>query len=114
GQSRPMVAQDDPGTWARQALNRFREWAGAGSETVNDLHDWRKTRLSRALVVTGQKLAEEWDQQLSRRLFALMEHAGARVAVAEAALARGQGLFQERAGGMAERRRGQAADPAQG
>src|SRR5262249_49540190 len=112
-QSLQMVAQDDPGNWARQALNRVMEWVGARSETVNDLHDWRKTRLSRALVVTSQKVAEEWDQQLSRRLFALMEHAGARVAVAEAALARVQGLFQERAEGMAERLREQAAHTAQ-
>jgi serine/threonine protein kinase len=85
-QSLQVVAQEDPANWAKQALNRVLDWVGQGGEVSTDLHDWRKTRLSKALGTTAQKLAVEWDRSLSNDLFALMEHEGARVVASETAL----------------------------
>ncbi len=89
-QAQQSLAQDDPGNWARQALTRVREWSGAGLSAgpVQEAGEWRKSRLSRALETTAQKLAAEWAGRLAETAFALMEHPGRRVAAAEAALAR--------------------------
>ncbi len=79
------LAQEDPANWAKQALTRIKDWLGAG-EGESDLGEWRKTRLTRALASASQKVADEWDQYLSKDLFALMESPGGRVAAAETAL----------------------------
>lgn len=79
------VAQEDPGNWARQAVNRVRDWIGSG-EAEGELHDWRKTRMTRTLSAAAQKAAEHWDNVLTKEIFGLMELPGARVAAAEAAL----------------------------
>src|SRR5262249_1335834 len=84
------VAAEDPGNWARQAISRVRDWVGSASQLTGENHDWRKTKLNRALASAAQKVAEEWDQQICTTLFALMEHPGARVAAAEYALGRVQ------------------------
>lgn len=79
------VAQEDAGNWAKQALGRIKDWIGSG-EGDQEVNDWRKTKLTRALGLAAQKVAEEWDQRLAQQLFALMEHPGARVVAAELAL----------------------------
>jgi hypothetical protein len=89
-QAQQSVAQDDPGAWARQALNRVREWVGVGRDEAQETPDWRKCRLHRILGSAVQRVAEEWDHQLTDTVWRLMEHSGRRVAAAEAALARFQ------------------------
>lgn len=79
------VAQEDPGNWAKQAMARVRDWVGSG-DGEQDMHEWRKTRLARALSTAAQQVAEAWDAQLSKGLFAIMDFSGARVAAAESAL----------------------------
>jgi hypothetical protein len=96
-QCQQAVAQEDAGNWARQALTRVRDWVGAGNEGSQELGDWRKTKLNRVLTGAAQKVAEDWDQQLSASLFGLMEHPGARVAAAEIALERLQHYCQNSA-----------------
>jgi hypothetical protein len=94
-QSQLSMAAEDPGNWARQAIGRVKEWVGCGSEANQENHDWRKTKLNRALASAAQKVADEWDQQLCVTLFGLMEHTGARLAAAEMALERVQLYCQQ-------------------
>ena len=82
-QSQQPVAQDDQASWARQAVHRVREWVGAGSEDEQEVNEWRKSRLNRSLAQAAQKLAEQWDQKLVQETAGLMDHPGARLAVAE-------------------------------
>ncbi len=93
-QSAQPLAQDDPGSWARQALDRVREWVGSGGDGDQEINEWRKTRLNRSLAQGAQKVAEDWDQRLARELFTLMEHPGPRLAAAEAGLVRLQTFCQ--------------------
>ncbi len=79
------LAQDDPTNWAKQALNRVRDFVGTGNDD-GEVNEWRKTRLTRTLSAAASKLAEQWDSKLSKQLFLLTEHCGARVATAELAL----------------------------
>jgi serine/threonine protein kinase len=94
-QSQQSVAQEDASGWARQALLRVREWVGPSSLpdsadlSVPAAHtEWRKSRLSRALIAAAEKVAEAWGVQFAEAAFALMEHPGRRLAAAEAALER--------------------------
>lgn len=89
-QSQQMVAQDDPGAWARQALTRVQDWLGSGLQPhgTTSLGPQRKSRLTRALENAAAKLADEWDQRFGAAAAGLMEHPGRRVALAEAALSR--------------------------
>ncbi|HZY87400.1 MAG TPA: tubulin-like doman-containing protein [Gemmataceae bacterium] len=88
-QSQQMVAQDDPGVWARQAVTRVRDWLGSGLAPpgVSAIQQ-RKSRLTKALEGSAAELAEEWDRRLAEAAAGLMEHPGRRLAVAEAALNR--------------------------
>jgi len=112
-QSLQAVAQDDPANWARQAINRIREWIGSGSNCDQEINEWRRTRLSRSLALSAQKVAEDWDQKLSQQLFGLMEHAGARVAAAELALTRVQNFCHQSIQNLRERIDQQLARSAQ-
>src|SRR5262249_46483567 len=85
-QSLQSVAQEDPGNWARQALVRVRDLIGTGGDSRPETPDWRKSRLGRALQTAAQKVAEEWDRELTGGATRLMEHPGRRVAAAGAAL----------------------------
>jgi serine/threonine protein kinase len=89
-QSQQMVAQDDPGAWARQALTRVQDWLGGGLQPpgVTNIGPQRKSRLTRALECAAGKLAEEWDQRFGSAAAGLMEHPGRRLALAEAAVNR--------------------------
>jgi hypothetical protein len=89
-QSQQMVAQDDPGAWARQALTRVQDWLGSGLQPpgTTSLGPQRKSRLTRALEQAASKLAEEWDRRFGAAAASLMEHPGRRIALAEAALNR--------------------------
>jgi hypothetical protein len=92
-QSIQLVAQEDPGNWSRQALNRVKDWVG-GVETDDDAQAWRKTRLNRTLTTAAQTVAEAWSQQVGPTLFSIMEKTGERVAAAECALTHLQQLCQ--------------------
>jgi eukaryotic-like serine/threonine-protein kinase len=89
-QSLQMVAQDDPAAWARQALTRIQDWLGSGLQApgATTVGMRRKSRLTRALEQAASQLAEQWDQHFSTAAASLMEHPGARIALAEAALQR--------------------------
>jgi len=89
-QSQQMVAQDDPGAWARQALTRVQDWLGGGLQLSGapTVGPRRKSRLTRALEHAAGQLAEQWDQHFGAAAASLMEHPGARIALAEAALHR--------------------------
>jgi eukaryotic-like serine/threonine-protein kinase len=102
------VAQDDPGGWARQALNRIREWIG-NSDGELDVGDWRKTKLNRALSGCTQKIIEEWDQRLGQEFGTLMEIPGAHLIAAEAAVAKLKHGFLQAADTQAEKLRHQTA-----
>jgi eukaryotic-like serine/threonine-protein kinase len=88
-QSQQMVAQDDPGVWARQAVTRVRDWLGSGLAPPGVAAiQQRKSRLTKALEASAAELAEEWDRRFAEAAAGLMEHPGRRLAVAEAALKR--------------------------
>jgi hypothetical protein len=95
-QSSQLVAQEDPGNWSRQALNRVKDWVG-GVEREEEMHDWRKTRLNRTLTTAAQTAAVAWGQQVGPALFSVMERAQERVAAAESALTHVQHLCHEAA-----------------
>jgi eukaryotic-like serine/threonine-protein kinase len=84
-QAMQPLAGEDPANWCRQALTRVKDWLGS-AEVEGELGEWRKTKLTRALSASAQKIAEEWEQYLSKELFNLMETPGGRVAAAELAL----------------------------
>jgi serine/threonine protein kinase len=88
-QSKESVAQDDPGTWARQTLHRVREWlgTGVGLPGVSAVQQ-RKSNLTRALEAAANQLAREWDDRLGEVIDSLMVYPGRRIAVAEAAVSR--------------------------
>ncbi len=106
------VAQEDAGNWARQALTRVKDWVGSG-EGDQEVNDWRKTRLTRALGNAAQKVAEEWEKQLAQDWLGLMEQPGARVAAAEVALAHLQAFYHNAAEAQKEGIAQQAAKTAQ-
>jgi hypothetical protein len=87
------LAQEDPSSWARQALSRIRDWVGAAGETDQELGEWRKTRLARVLSTGTQKVAEKWEQNIIADVLGLMQFPGARVAGAEAALEKLRQVF---------------------
>ncbi|HTU90858.1 MAG TPA: tubulin-like doman-containing protein [Gemmataceae bacterium] len=89
-QSQQMMAQDDPGAWARQALTRVQDWLGSGLQPpgTTTLGPRRKSRLTRALEHAAAKLAEQWEQHFGAAASSLMEHPSRRIALAEAALNR--------------------------
>jgi hypothetical protein len=84
-QSGQSIAHEDPSNWARQAVTRVKDWVGS-SEPGEEVHDWRKSRLTRTLTTAAQKAAEEWNQKALPAVFRVMEQPGERVAAAEAAL----------------------------
>jgi len=90
------LAQEDPVNWGKQALNRVRDFVGTGVDD-GEVNEWRKTKLTRALSAAALKVAEQWDHKLSQALFALTEHAGARVATAELALEKLLEFFRQTA-----------------
>jgi serine/threonine protein kinase len=94
-QSQQAVAQDDPASWAPQALSRVRDLVqasspsdGTSANTPTIGTDWHKSRLNRALFAAAEKLAESWEGQLAQVAFELMDQPGRRIAAAEAALTR--------------------------
>jgi hypothetical protein len=97
-QAQQSVAQDDPGNWARQAFLRVQDWVGA-SLNQEEHHNWRRSRVGRALASATQQVASFWDQQLSEAAYQLMESPGTRVCAAETALTRLMRFCQEAAAG---------------
>jgi serine/threonine protein kinase len=88
-QASQFVANDDPGSWARQALTRVKDWLGSGVQApgVPSLQQ-RKSKLTRALESASVQLAEQRDNQMAEVVLGLMEHPGRRIAAAEAAMLR--------------------------
>ena len=79
------VAQEDAGNWCKQAMSRIREWMGAGSDD-QEYTEWRKTKLARALAGSSTKIAEQWEQRVTKDVYDLMAFSGARVAGSEIAM----------------------------
>jgi hypothetical protein len=86
-QSLQSLAQDDPGAWAQQALNRVQDWLGGGLPPpgVTTMQQ-RRSRLTRALESASARLAEDWDVRIGDVVDRLLEHPGRRLVVGEAAL----------------------------
>ena len=101
------VAQDDPVSWAKQAINRVREFVGNPDEP--ELSEWRKTKLMRALSIATQKVVEEWNFEVRKEILSLMEHPGARIAVGEGLVDRLVKWSARMAEGQAEKIRLQIA-----
>src|SRR5262249_37448024 len=88
-QSQQAGAQDDPGAWANQARLRVRDWLGSGVPLPGiSAVQQRRSTLTRALETAAAVLAAQWDALFAETLLGLTEHAGRRIAVAEAAVAR--------------------------
>jgi hypothetical protein len=102
-QSLQSIAQDDPAGWGRQALSRVRDWIGSGTDPNQESNDWRKSKLTRALTGAAQKVAEEWDREMTAQVMGLMTHSGARVAAAEVAFTRLQDFCQASMGELKQR-----------
>jgi hypothetical protein len=113
--SQQMMAQDDPGTWAQQALGRIQDWLGNGITPPGAVAPTeargggglavglRKSRLTKALETAAQELAEQWEGRLMETAMGLMEHPGRRLAVAEVALKGFQRYCDESAAAFATR-----------
>jgi hypothetical protein len=86
-QSVQPAAQEDPGNWARQALQRVDAFVGAAPSLDTD-PGWQRSRVSRALQAAVQQVAVEWGERFGAAANGLMEQPGARVAAAEAGLNR--------------------------
>jgi serine/threonine protein kinase len=89
------LAQDDPTSWAPQALTRLRELIQPSqpNTTTNGTGDvlggeLRKSRINRALSLAADKLASEWGERLADVAFGMMDCPGQRIALAESALTR--------------------------
>jgi hypothetical protein len=103
-QAGQFIARDDPGGWARQALNRVKDWLGSGVQAagVTSLQQ-KKSKLTRALEAAAGQVAEQRESEMIEVVFGLMEHPGRRVAAAEAALARLIALLNQAATAHTER-----------
>ncbi len=99
-QSQHALAADDPGNWARQTVQRMRDWLGSGLLSTsqelgqgrgeinyNPIHQ-RKSKVTRALESAANTLAERWDKRFTEAVSQVMEHPGERLALAELALER--------------------------
>jgi hypothetical protein len=80
----------------------LRDWVGSPGEAGAEFTEWRKSRLSRALLAAAQKVAEEWDQRIAERAFELMTHPGARLSAAERVLTKLQRHYAAAAEALAE------------
>jgi eukaryotic-like serine/threonine-protein kinase len=88
-QAHMAQARDEPGTWARQASERVRNWLGGGVSLpgVNAVQV-RRSPLTKALEAAAADLAVEWEKKMLEGLTELMGQPGRRIAIAEAALGR--------------------------
>ncbi len=97
-QSQKSVAHDDPGSWAHQAVARIQDWLGNGLQSLSGpikesrstglAVGLRKSKLTRALELAANELAEVWERRLLETVTVLMEHPGRRCAVGDDALSR--------------------------
>jgi eukaryotic-like serine/threonine-protein kinase len=75
----------DAGHWSAQALERVREWAGAG--TVHDADSaWQKSRFFRPLQLAAKQLAEQWAERMTQDVLSVLQQPGHRIANGEAAV----------------------------
>jgi serine/threonine protein kinase len=81
------AATEDAGLWSVQALERVRDWAGAGTGRDPET-PWQKSRFFRQLQLAAAKLAEEWDERLTERVLGVLQYPGHRLTNGEAALRR--------------------------
>ena len=88
------LAQDDPTNWAKQALVRIKEYLGAG-EGDGAIGEWRKTKLTRTLMVAAGKTADDWAARCIHNLGNLLDHPGPRLLAAEIALGHVQTWLQQ-------------------
>ncbi|MFM7152216.1 MAG: tubulin-like doman-containing protein, partial [Gemmataceae bacterium] len=83
------VSQDDPGAWAKQTLQRVRDWLGSGVAIpgVNQLQQ-RRTAITRSLETGAKALSTKKIQEIEKVVGELMGYSGRRLAIAESALSR--------------------------
>jgi len=95
-QSLSPMAQDDPGGWAKQALQKVRDWLGGGVSIPGvATMQHKRSPLTRALERAASQLAKQWDERLGQVLTGLMDHGGRRLAIAETAVARLKSFCEE-------------------
>ncbi|MFQ3592238.1 MAG: tubulin-like doman-containing protein, partial [Gemmataceae bacterium] len=88
-QSLSPMASDDPGGWAKQALQKVRDWLGGGVAIPGvATMQHKRSPLTRALERAAANLAKLWDERLGQVINGLMDHGGRRLALAETALGR--------------------------
>src|SRR5262249_9690589 len=108
-QAAQYYAQDDPGTWARPALQRVRDWLGSGLSHQGQLTlAQRKSKVSKAMEQSATELAQEWEDRFLQAALSLTDLPGPRVAAGELALERLQEFCSDAARLQAERLREQA------
>jgi hypothetical protein len=91
-----QMGQEDPAAWAPLAVGRVQEWLGNGmspaasaqaAERGNSVAAvGRKSKLTRALEMAANELAQEREKRFMDTAAGLMEHPGRRLAAAEALL----------------------------
>jgi serine/threonine protein kinase len=108
-QALQFFAQDDPGTWARPALQRVRDWLGSGLSQQGQLTlAQRKSKVSKAMEQSATELALEWEDRFLQAALSLTDLTGPRVAAGEMALERLQEACDDAARMQIERLREQA------
>src|SRR5262245_46951451 len=71
-QSTQVITQDDPGGWARQTLQRVRDWLGSGVSLPGvATMQQRKSPATKALEAAAAGLAQEWAARLTDIVFSL-------------------------------------------
>ena len=53
-----IVLDKHEGLGSTQAVSRVRDWVGSASQVTQENHDWRKTKLNRALAQAAPSQSE--------------------------------------------------------
>jgi hypothetical protein len=77
----------DPSGWSAQALERVREWAGAGNVPDPD-SPWQKSRFFRPLQFAAKELAGQVAERMTGEALSVLQQPGNRLANGEAAVRR--------------------------
>jgi serine/threonine protein kinase len=97
-QATQSLAHEDPGSWARQAVSRVKEWFGvsvSASQDESQPFGSRKSRFVRALQLATVAVADDWCNQLTIGAFGLSDLPGRRLSAVEAALGQMRQFLEE-------------------
>jgi hypothetical protein len=75
----------DAAQWSAQALDRVKEWAGAGTVPDPD-SPWQKSRFYRPLQLAAKQLAGRTAEKMTAEVLSVLQQAGHRLANGEAAV----------------------------